>query len=555
MPGVARFDIPNPEGTGRPLAAGAPQAVPSPDGKNIVFVVAETASGKSSLWIRPLGATTPHRLDQTEGANFPFWSPDSQFIAFFAGDKLKRIAVSGGSIQTICALEDATLLGDGGAWSPEGVIVYGIGRGPLQRVPAMGGASSPVTTLASEELRHSWPQFLPDGRLLYFALNKTSSKNGVYVQGLGATARTLVTESASPAAWTQPGYLLFVREGTLLARRMDPKTLQFQGEPFTVAENVMVNVSNGRAAFSVSPGGVLAYRGGAASALIRQLAWYDRSGRRIAPLGKPAALFLPVISPDGKRLALYIDGSSGVRSSGDAWVMDLSTEVVTRLTRAGTLSGNYAPVWSPDSQRLAPTESSGGIVEVIVDSGKSAALAPQPLAARGWMPEGATLLVSDILTSRHSLFKPGPSAKPSLLMETPFFMRQLRLSSDGRHLAYASDEAEGPDVYVVSFPSFAEKRKVSAGGGTAPLWSRNSKELFFTNNAGSIFSAEIRTSPNLAVSVPKRLFSVQADMVPSSYNVFAATADGQRFLIAEEVAAAREQSGYRVVVNWAAELK
>jgi len=560
-PGVARFDIPHPEGTGRPTASGAPQAVPSPDGKNIVFVVVETASGKNSLWIRPLGAPTPHRLDQTEDANFPFWSPDSQFIAYFASEKLKRIAVSGGSIQTICDLEAATpngrlsLLGGGGAWSPEGVIVYSSGSGPLQRVPAVGGVPTPATTLAPDEIRHSWPQFLPDGRLLYFAANKTSSKNGVYVQDVGATARTLVTESASLAAWAQPGYLLFVREGTLLARRMDPKSLQLQGEPFTVAENVTFNATIGRAAFSVSPRGVLAYRSGAASASVRQLAWYDRSGRRIAPLGKPGAWFYPVISPDGKRLALYMDGLSGSGSKPDAWVMDLSTEVVTRLTRGGTLSGLYPPVWSPDSQRLAVTESNGGIVEVVADSGKSAPLAPQPLAARGWMPDGATLLVSDLSTSRYSFFKPGPNAKPSLLLETPYFMRQLRLSSDGRHLAYASNEAEGSDIYVASFPSFAEKRKVSSGGGISPLWSRNGKELYFANNAGSIFSAEIRTSPNLAASVPKLLFPAQAHWSLDGFNIFAASADGQRFLIAEELASRGDQNGYRVVVNWAADLK
>ncbi|MBM3768721.1 MAG: hypothetical protein FJW32_25350, partial [Acidobacteria bacterium] len=287
----------------------------------------------------------------------------------------------------------------------------------------------------------------------------------------------------------------------------------------------------------------------------RQLAWYDRSGRRIAPLGKPGEWFHSVVSPDGKSLALYMDGSSSGSAGSDAWVVDLSTEAVTRLTRGGTLSGPYPPVWSQDSQRLALTESNGGIVEVVVNSGKSTPLAPQPLVARGWMPDRATLLVSDISNSRHSLFKPGPDAKPSLLLDTPYTMSHLRLSSDGRHLAYSSTEAAGRDVYVASFPSFAEKRKVSAGGGTAPLWSRDGKELVFANGAGSIFSAEIRTSPNLAASVPKLLFPAQAGWILDGFNTFAATADGQRFLIAEELASRGDQNGYRVVVNWAADLK
>jgi len=312
-PSVARFELPNPEGAGPPLNLGAPQTVPSPDGKNIALVVLDKNSGKHSLWIRPLGAAAPHRLDQTDEANFPFWSPDSQSIAFFASNKLKRVAVSGGSIQTICAFDVAsnvlTAMGDGGAWRADDVIVYSLGQGPLYRVPAGGGIPTQATNLASGEARHSWPQFLPDGRILYF-VGRAPSKHALYVQELGATARTLVMESDSRAVWTPPGYLLFVRDGTLLARRMDPNTLQFQGESHTVAEDVSFNPTIGRAAFAVSERGVMAYRLSSNTLVNRQLVWYDRSGRRIGPLGKPAPLNNPVISPDGKRLALYI-GTEG----------------------------------------------------------------------------------------------------------------------------------------------------------------------------------------------------------------------------------------------------
>src|SRR5262249_42009514 len=156
-----------PPGTAFPPSAGAVQWVPSPDGRNLAMVVQE--SQKTALWVRPLSAAAAHRLDRTEGANFPFWSPDGQFIAFVADDKLKRIAVAGGAVQTICdALSRAS--GGGGAWSKDGVVVFGTSGGPLMRVPAQGGIPTPATSLQKDERAHAWPQFLPDGRrVLYMA--------------------------------------------------------------------------------------------------------------------------------------------------------------------------------------------------------------------------------------------------------------------------------------------------------------------------------------------------------------------------------------------------
>src|SRR5450432_442913 len=176
-PGSVRFFLPLPPGTRGSLTAAAAQAVPSPDGRYLAFIALDSSSGKESVWVRPLGATSAHRLDKTEGAGFPFWSPDSQSIGFFADEKLKRVAVSGGSVQTICDVSKSATRGaggEGGTWSQEGVIVFGGHRGtPLMRVPAVGGVPTAVTALEKDELWHGWPQFLPDGRhLMYFAVNK-----------------------------------------------------------------------------------------------------------------------------------------------------------------------------------------------------------------------------------------------------------------------------------------------------------------------------------------------------------------------------------------------
>ena len=214
-PVPVRFPVPWPAGTigSEPSAA---QAIPSPDGRYLAIIA--SSNGQTALWVRPMGSTSAHRLDQTDGANFPFWSPDGQFIAFFADEKLKKIPSAGGSPLTLCDAPRTTSLiaGDGGTWNDDGVIVFALGpESPLLRVPAAGGPATPATTLdaSAGETRHSWPQFLPDGRhVLYFAGNKDPSKSAIYVQELGSSQRTLVIRNLHRAAWSPPAYLLYPRE-------------------------------------------------------------------------------------------------------------------------------------------------------------------------------------------------------------------------------------------------------------------------------------------------------------------------------------------------------
>jgi Tol biopolymer transport system component/predicted Ser/Thr protein kinase len=549
-PGVSRFLIPLPPGTSMPVAGAATQWVPSPDGRNLALIAADTASGETALWVRPLGATSAHRLDKTEGANLPFWSPDGQFIAFFAEEKLQRVAVSGGSVQTVCEVPTratGATAGDGGTWNQEGVIVFaGFGTGvPLMRVPAVGGVPTAVTALEKDEVWHSWPQFLPDGRhLLYFAVNKEAADGAIYVQELGSTKRVFVLKNTTRGMWAPPGYLLFVREGTLFAQRMDAKTFQLEGEPLAVAQDVAVNESNGRNAFAVSRNGVLAYRSGTSSR-IRQLTWYGREGKPLGAVSKPGELRNASLSPDEKSLAVSV----GAIGKLDTWVMDLTSGVITRMTRdsRGSLS---RPVWSPDSQRLVVTRYGGGIQEITLASGKVTPLGEDFCDPEDWSPDGRSILCNDQNARRLSLLSLADGAKLQTILDTPYRKTSFRFTPDGQFVVYVSYESGPPEIYVASFPSFAAKRKISNGGARSPVWAKSGKEIFYRADNGTLMNAEIRTGSKIEAGIPKPLFKHGTGALSL------VAADGKRFLINEPVQKGEgERPEISLVLNWAADIK
>ena len=478
-PGAARFLLPLPPGTSAGAHIMSTHAVPSPDGRHLAIIARDSSSGKPSLWVRPLGSTSARRLDKAEEAALPFWSPDSQYIGFFAEDKLKRVAVSGGSVQTLCEVSRTT---DGGTWNQEGVIVFATygpaARAPLMRVPAAGGVPTAVTALQKDEIWHSWPQFLPDGRhLLYFAVNKEAANGAIYVQELGSTKRVLVLKNTTRGVWAPPGYLLFVREGTLFAQRMDAKTFQLEGEPLAVAQDVAFNERNGRNAVAVSQNGVLAYRS-SASGRIRQLTWYNRKGKPLGTAGKPGEFMNPSLSPDEKSVAVLVGPSGKI----DIWVMDLASGVMTRMTRDSRVSIASTPVWSPDSQRLAVTQVTTGIQEVALASGKVTPLAKEGLGVQGWSPDGSSILC--IAGSRVSLLLLAGGARPQTILDTPYRKGDFRFSPDGQYAVYVSNESGQDEIYAASFPTFAAKRKISSGGGRFPVWAKGGKEIPLPWGAG-----------------------------------------------------------------------
>jgi Tol biopolymer transport system component len=549
VPVAVRFSVPWPEGATESVSPASTQAAPSPDGRNLALIAA--ADGKTALWIRPMNSSSAHRLENTEGAHYPFWSPDSQFVAYFAGDKLRKISVAGGSPQTICDAPraDYEQNGDGGTWNADGVIVFALGTGsPLMRSPASGGPAVPVTALdpSAGETKHIAPEFLPGGRrILYFAASRDPARSAIYVQELGSSQRVLVMRSHFAAAWTPPGYLLFPGGTTLFAQRMDLKTLRPAGEAVPVAEDVTSNEANGRSSFAVSPNGVLTYRQGSLVG-VSQPVWYDRSGRRLGAVGKPGDYNSVSLSPDEKRAAFV------VRSDGryETWIMDLDNGALRRATNDA--SSPYLGPWSPDSERLAINRANTqGIVELTVASGKTALLSSGGCYALDWSPDPNSILCNDGAYHRLSIIPLDPNTQLRTIAESSSVRSQFRFSPDGRVVAYKSSESGNNQIFVAAFPSFSERRQVSVDGGDWPTWRRDGRELFFRTADGTVMSAEVHTEKQLGTGIPKPLF--KCPMTPTTASYWPSR-DGKRFLILESDQK-RPPGEIVVVMNWAADLR
>ncbi|MGH9905211.1 MAG: protein kinase domain-containing protein, partial [Pyrinomonadaceae bacterium] len=296
----------------------------SPEGLRVAFVATDATGNR--LWIRSLDSINAQPLSGTEEAIYPFWSPDSRFIGFFAGGKLKRIEANGGPARTLC---DAPVP-RGATWNQDGVIVFGrTPNEPLYRVSAEGGAPTPLTKLdpSRQEASHRWPYFLPDGRHFLYSVLGGPQSQGIYVTSLDAKeTRRLLDIRDSIVAYAAPGYVLFRRESSLVAQAFDAEKLQLSGEPFTIAEQVGHEVTTSQTYFSVSQTGVLAYSGGSSGKTI--LTWIDRGGKEIGFLGQPSNYIRPWFSPDGKRAAVESD----YQGNRDIWIIDLGSGNPTRFT-------------------------------------------------------------------------------------------------------------------------------------------------------------------------------------------------------------------------------
>jgi hypothetical protein len=329
-PRVVRFEMPIPAGIS---AIDAPKI--SPDGKTLAFNATDSA-GKTQIWIRPLNALAAQPLAGTEGTRRPFWSPDSRFLGFVADGRLKKIDVTGGPPTKIC---DAPT-GVDGSWSSEGVILLdGTGPDPIYRVSAAGG--TPVAAVKADasrkEVQVGWPEFLPDGRhFLYMAANQKVEESSYRLGSLDSSETKPFAPAQTMLAYAPPGYLLFVKDRTLVAQRFDAKALKTQGEPVPLAEQIGTDAV-GLARFSVSRDGVLAYRTGESG---NRMLWMDRTGKELDTLGDPAEHQEPHLSPSGDRLAFDLTDSRTAKV--DIWIRDLARGVNSRFTFA---PGN-AFVWS-----------------------------------------------------------------------------------------------------------------------------------------------------------------------------------------------------------------
>jgi eukaryotic-like serine/threonine-protein kinase len=538
------------------VGTNAGPAVLSPDGTAIVFTA--SSAERRMLLVRRLDSLAAQVVGGTDGASYPFWSPDASSIGFFADQKLKKVSPSGGSVVTLC---DAPY-GAGGSWSPSGVIVFGPTlSAPLHRVPAAGGTATPATTLAAErrERTHRWPSFLPDGRHFLYLSNEEAppSRWSIRVGSLDSPDSHFVLEARSNAAY-QDGYLLFVRDGTLLAQPFDPDRLKLVGDAVPLAERVRSDPLMGRSVFSVSAGSTLAYEIGGTEPGSRMV-WIDRTTKERAAFGDPGpySYSWPRISPDGKRVATAVTDPTGSR---DIWIYEVADGRAMRLTLDAADEGN--PLWMPDGRRLVFSSNGkgvrdihwkavgGGTPDVLLESGTDKY--PQTVS-----PDGQTLIYTNDADGYDLWLLLLSNLRSSSFIAAPRNQTFARFSPNGSWLAYDSREGAGtPDgrseVYVTKFPSGRGKWPVSRQGGIMPTWRRDGREIFYLSpDHHTLFAAEvIANGDDFQVTKVQSLFTTQAVAgVGYPYDV---SADGNRFLFVTGVE--ETSSPLTLVVNWTAHL-
>jgi serine/threonine protein kinase/Tol biopolymer transport system component len=540
---------------------GGPPVI-SPDGKNIVF--AARAEGKNQLFLRSLDKVIPQPIAGTEQGTFPFWSPDSRSIAFFADGKLKRIDLAGGVPLTIC---DAPV-GRGGSWSNNGTIVFSpTFTEPLFQVSATGGTPTPATKLTDKYTTHRWPWFLPDGQhFLYLAANHaatTSVNTAVFWASLDGKDNKLLFTSPSNAIYAS-GHLLYFRDNTLTAQQFDGSSGQLQGEAVPLYGDVQVDGTVWRGTFSASDTGTLVYQPGLVGARHR-LTWFDRTGKEIGSVSGAEAFSLMELSPDDKKAAVTIGDPVGV-----IWIYDLVHNTRTRFTFGN--DSNVDAIWSRDGRKLAYLEgdlnnafSRKLIVKASDGSGEAkelrdiGTLHTLQEELDDWSPDGRYILYESGTIGEGSgidlWLLPLNGDKPVSFITSPGDQQFGQFSPDGRWVAYSSSETGRPEVYAVPFPATGAKWQISANGGTRPRWRRDGKEIVFeVPGTGAVMSAQANSrGSNFEVGEVRVLFETTNLPPNNAGSQWSLMSDGQRLLaITTGDTAALPLT---IIQNWTAELK
>jgi Tol biopolymer transport system component/tRNA A-37 threonylcarbamoyl transferase component Bud32 len=523
----------------------------SPNGRRVVFVATPPGGDARSLWVRDLDSEVALQLEGTEGADQPFWSPDSRSIGYFAKRKLRTISGDGGPSTSLADVGDTPR---GGCWSPDGSILYGPDWSqPLYRVPATGGTPEAITELNEDrlELSHRWPHMLPDGKHFLFyavstypALNPVNpsevDKSGIYLGSLDGGEPRLLDPARSRAVYVD-GKLFFVDDNVLRARPFDLKSLSFAGEAATLAENVTQSADAlwGGALFSVSQtGNLLFVRGAKETRALTRIVWLDRQGETIETVAEVQPYNDLRLSGDDRELAVTIGDPS------DVWIVDLVRHVTTRFTFD---SGNDdSAIWSPDddfvafsSSRIIPgkqftpgnlfRKDASGMSEEehLPVQERNPALNPSD-----WSPDGAVLALTAFRpkTGGDILLYVLETGELEPWLASPDDEQRAVFSPDGRWVAYESDETGRNEIYVTAYAGTGGKWQLSSGGGEMPQWRADGRELFYTTPDDAMMAVPVETDEAFRPGTPVKLFDTPGVLQFGAASTWDVSSDGQRFI-------------------------
>jgi Tol biopolymer transport system component len=518
----------------------------SPDGSKLAFLTGSHASGER-LWIRDVTTGTVRQMEETKQPIFPFWSPDGKYVGFFSAGKLKKVALAGGPEQILCEAPE----GRGASWNARGVIIFTPNvAAPIFKVPEGGGSPEKITD-PKPGWTHRNPYFLPDGdHFLFIARDPSGSIGALYGASLSGDRPRQILERGSNVQYSE-GYLLYLREGVLVARRFDPKSLKFTGDPTPVAEKLDSWNPRDLAAFTAAHG-TLGFRHGSFEKT--QPMWVDRTGKELARFGEPGLYSSPQPSPDGSLVGLVrSDPDTG---KGDVWIVDTSRNTVSRSTFADGTYVRYA--FSPDAKKIAVSkegDSGGGEVWIQSASGsgnqENLKVPQDDPQVTSWSSNGRYLFISRQTNATRDdidYIDLNGDRKSTPFLHSPANEDNAVLSPNGKWLAYSSDESGRYEVYVTAFPSAEGKRQVSSGGGDFPTWSADGKQLYYTSG-DKLMSAPVQ-------NVEKFEFGAAAAL-PVHVNDFAKLGPpgpGERFPALKPISGGRPQP-QEVIFNWPGILK
>jgi len=532
-----------------------PSVALSPDGTQLAYVARR--GGTQQIYLRAMDSLDSKPIPGTEEGFTPFFSPDGEWVGFFAGGKMKKVSVSGGASLT---LTDASTP-MGASWGSQGFIAYTPvgGFSALLRISDAGGTPELLTHMAKGNVAHRWPEFLPGGKAVLF----TAGANGITfgnakiaVQAVGNGELPRPIQAGVNPHYAASGHLVYAQAGVLMAVPFDPQRLIATGAAVPMMEGVLESPINGAAQFSLSNTGLLVYVSGGVQSAQRRLVWVTRSGAE-QPFTAPVHAYVsPRLSPDNRRVAVTI-----ADEDAQIWLYDLSRETLTRFTFEGDFNSNQ--VWTPDGKRIAflsNKEGPSNIFWQLADgSGGLERLSTSEYlhAPISWSPDGQVLAFFELnaATQRDIWVLRVSDHKAQPVLRTPFDEADPMFSPDGRWMAYISNESGRYEVYVQPYPGPGGKYQISTEGGTEPAWNRNGKELFY-RSGDKMMAVDIVTQPSFAAGTSRVLFEGRYEVAPFPITNYDVSPDGQRFLMLKPV----EQTGaapaqINVVLNWFEELK